>query len=139
MANWSWFMRAHRKVFELTGGRVGAKLAGLDMIFVSTIGRRTGAVHTVPIACYPHEGDVLVVASNNGQDADPMWWKNLKAHPEVDAQLGTVRMRVRAEEVTGAEREALWRIIVQKNPIQARHQKNTSRLLPVVRLRRTST
>jgi len=138
MANWLWFSKVHAKVFRLSGGRIGARLADIDMAFVDTIGRKTGQLRTVPIACYPYQGDVVVSASNNGQDTDPVWWLNLKTNPDVNIQLGTKRYKVRAEEITGEEREALWPEIVKLNPPQAHHQQKTARLIPLVRLRKLS-
>ena len=81
MANWKWFTKLHTTVFKISGGRIGARLAGIDMVIIDTIGRKTGKVRTVAVACYPYEQDVAVAASNNGQDVDPLWFKNLQAHP----------------------------------------------------------
>ncbi len=136
MANWRWFTQWHTKIFKLTGGRIGGNLAGIPIVFIDTIGRKSGQIRTVPIACYPYENDVAVVASNNGQDTDPVWWLNLQANPEVEIQLGTQRYRARAEEITGAAREAFWPQVVKLNPAQASHQSHTQRLLPIIRLRR---
>lgn len=135
MANWKRFTRLHTWIFRRSGGRLGASLAGIPMVFIDTIGRKSGLVRTVPVACLRREGELIAVASNNGQDKDPDWWLNLKARPEVEVQLGTERYRARAEEVSGADREALWPEIVRANPMQKRHQAHTSRVLPVVRLR----
>lgn len=139
MANWLWFTKLHTKVFRLTGGRIGGNLAGIDIVFVDTIGRKTGQVRTLPIACYTYGNDIIISASNNGQDTDPVWWLNLKAQPEVDVQCGTKRYRVRAEEITGDERMAAWEIVIKKNPVQAHHQQKTQRLIPLVRLRKLTT
>lgn len=136
MANWLWFSKWHTRVFHLTGGRIGASLAGIDMVLVDTIGHKSGLLRTTPIACYPYQGDVVVSASNNGQDMDPAWWLNMQAKPDIEIQLGTQRYKARAEEITGAEREALWQIIIKQNPPQAHHQKKTTRLIPLVRLRK---
>lgn len=138
MANWKWFSKAHQAMFRLSGGRVGAKLAGLDMVIIDTIGRKSGQVRSVPIACYPYKGDVTVVASNNGLDTDPNWWLNLKHTPEVNIQLGKERYRARAEEMLGEERDAFWPQIITINPKQDAHQKKSTRLLPIIRFRRVS-
>lgn len=136
MANWLWFTKLHTKVFRLTGGRIGSNLAGIDIVFVDTVGRKTGQIRTLPIACYAYEDDIIISASNNGQDTDPVWWLNLQAQPEVEIQRGTKRYRVRAEEITGNERAAAWQVVIKKNPVQAHHQQKTQRLIPLVRLRK---
>lgn len=136
MANWLWFSKIHTKVFHFSGGRIGARLAGINMVFIDTIGRKSGQVRTVPIACYPYQDDVVVSASNNGLDTDPVWWLNLQANPEVEIQLGTKRFRARAEALGLEERNAFWPQVVKLNPPQAHHQSKTSRIIPLVRLRK---
>ncbi len=136
MANWSWFTKLHRAVYEKTDGRLMARLAGIDMLLLTTTGRKSGAKRTLPLACF-RDGDTLViVASNNGQDHDPAWWLNLKARPEAEVRLGRERFRARAELATGSERERLWPWLEQRNPAYRRYAGKTSREIPVVVLRR---
>ena len=136
MANWLWFTKLHTKIFRLTGGRLGANLAGIDIVFVDTIGHKSGQVRSVPIACYDYGNDLIISGSNNGQDSDPLWWRNLQAHPEVWVQRGTERYRVRAELISGDERDTAWQVVIKKNIAQVHHQKKTQRQIPVIRLRR---
>ena len=113
MANWQWFGKLHLKVFRATGGRVGASLAGIKMVMVDTIGRKSGLVRTIPIACYPYEEDITVVASNNGSDKDPIWWLNLQANPNVELQVGRKRYQAIAEQLSDEERDKHWPQIVK--------------------------
>ena len=136
MADWKLFSKVHQFVYRISKGRVGARLAGIDMVVIHCIGRKSGLGRPTPIACYPYGNNVAVVASNNGADKDPVWWLNLKAHPEVDVQLGRETFRVVAEEIVGQAREDFWPEIVRLNPTQQRHQDHTSRVLPVIYLRR---
>jgi F420H(2)-dependent quinone reductase len=149
VANWSWFTRLHRAVYRRTGGRVGARLAGLDMLLLTTTGRRSGEPRTVPLACFPlrrvaeagaatpaPDGDWVVVGSNNGQEREPGWWLNLQACPEAFVQLGGERWRARTRLASGAERERLWPELVRRNPAYARYAQRTSREIPVVVLAR---
>lgn len=135
MADWKMFSKLHQLVYRYSVGRIGARLAGLDMVVIYCIGRKSGVIRPTPIACYPYGNNVAVVASNNGNDKDPVWWLNLQANPEVEVQLGSRKLRVRAEEVAGPEREALWQEIVKLNPLQQRHQDHTSRQLPIIYLK----
>jgi deazaflavin-dependent oxidoreductase (nitroreductase family) len=136
MANWKWFGRAHVALYKATNGKVGAKLGGIDVVLIHTVGRKSGHIRSVPIACYPYKDSVLVVASNNGQARNPLWWLNLKSHPEVEVQLGKEQFTVLAEELLGEEREAVWPGIIKINPRQKHYAKITERLLPVVYLKR---
>jgi deazaflavin-dependent oxidoreductase (nitroreductase family) len=134
--SWNWFGKLHRAVYEKTDGRLMARLAGIEMLLLTTTGRKTGRPRTLPLACFRDGDDVVVVASNNGQDHDPAWWRNLEAHPEAEVRLGRERFRVRAGLASGSERERLWPWLVERNPAYARYEKRTARLIPVVVLKR---
>ena len=137
MANWEWFTKVHRCVYRRSGGRLMARLAGIDMLLLTTQGRRSGLPRTTPLACFRDGEDLVVVASNNGQAHDPAWWRNLEERPQAEVQLGAERFAVRARRASGAERERLWPWLVQRNRAYARYAHKTSREIPVVVLERT--
>ena len=139
MANWSVVSVIHRALYRATGGRVGARLGGLDMLLLSCRGRKSGELRTVPLACMADGADRVVVGSNNGQDSDPAWWLNLQANPEAQVRLGRESWPVRAELATPDERARLWPLLCEQNRFYSRYESQTSREMPVVILRRTGT
>lgn len=138
MANWSFVGRIHRAIYRWTGGRVGARLAGMDMLLLTVTGRKSGEPHTVPLACFPDGDDRVVVASNNGQDMDPAWWLNLAAHPAAQVTLGRDSWPVAGVLADAAERARLWPLLKELNPAYAKYEKKTRREIPVVILKRTA-
>lgn len=126
------FVKTHISLYRLTGGRVGAKLAGLDHLLLTTTGRKSGKRRTIPIACKRQHNTLLVVASNNGQDRHPAWYLNLQANPEVEVQWGPEKRATRARTATPEERATLWPGLTTYNPMFARYEKRTSREIPVV-------
>tara|TARA_B110000444_G_C18604304_1_gene484555 strand:+ start:143 stop:556 length:414 start_codon:yes stop_codon:yes gene_type:complete len=132
MANWKFVTIAHRSLFRWSGGRIGAKIGGIDIVMVDTIGRKTGTVRQIPIACYPYGNDVTVVASNNGSEKDPFWLLNLREQPLVNIQLGLQRYRAQAEELSKEEAEDMWPEIIRKNPRQAYYKERSNRILPII-------
>jgi deazaflavin-dependent oxidoreductase (nitroreductase family) len=144
LAGWQWFGRAHRAVYLATGGRVGRRLVGRDMLLLTTRGRRSGEPRTTPLSYLadresqrgPSEDgqgvDVVVVASNNGAPNHPAWWLNLLAEPTATVQLGAVRYEAHAHLAEGDERERLWPLLVGYNPPYATYAKRTERQIPVV-------
>ncbi len=135
MANWAWFTKAHKKVFNLSGGRLGSSMGGQRIVMMNTIGRKSGQVRQVPVACYRYKDNVTIVASNNGLDKHPVWWLNLQHTPDIEVQLGRQIMRVRARELEGDERAEAWQALIKKNPRQKEYQAGLKhRLLPVVYL-----
>lgn len=132
MANWEWFTKLHRAVYRKTGGRIGARIGGTDMLLLTTTGRKTGLERTIPLACYPRGDDIVIVASNNGQDRHPGWWLNLQKNPDAKVRFGREDRRMRAREATGEERDRLWPWLVEQMPRYAQYEQKTSRLIPVV-------
>ena len=110
-----WFIRlfwvVHRRVFRVTGGRRGlwlAKPGRWGAMRITTIGRRSGREHAV-IVGYLEDGPNLVTMAMNGWGpAEPIWWLNLQAHPDVLVELKGERRLVTAHAAQGDERERLW-------------------------------
>jgi len=135
MANFEWVTKAHRFVYEQTNGWVGGWL-GRPMVLMYTIGAKTGLPRTIPLQCYPVDGDgVLVLASNNGQAKAPGWYFNLKAHPDIEIRLGRRKLRVHAEELSAEERTKVWPAMRKQNPGIDGYAAKAGRVLPVIRLR----
>jgi deazaflavin-dependent oxidoreductase (nitroreductase family) len=135
MADFEWVTKAHRFVYHHTGGWIGGWL-GRPMVLMYTIGARTGLKRTIPLQCYPIDGDgVLVLASNNGQAKAPGWYFNLKAHPDIAIRLGRRKLRVRAEELSAAERAAVWPAMRRQNAQIDTYAAKAGRVLPIMRLR----
>jgi F420H(2)-dependent quinone reductase len=129
------FWRAHRLVYRLSGGRLGGKLGERDVLMLTTIGRKSGEPRTTGLY-YFRDGDAyVVIASNGGKSADPTWWLNLKSNPQAEAQVGTRRFRVRAEEVTGPERSRIWEKVKREEPTFATYEQLRDLPIPVVLLR----
>lgn len=133
---WKYFGDAHRWVYEKTDGRVGARLAGLHMLLLTTRGRRSGISRTLPLAAMPDGDDWVVVASNNGGPSDPAWYLNLSADPAVRVRAGRDVFEARAEVADAATRARLWPRLVAYNPPFGTYEKRTSREIPVILLRR---
>jgi len=138
VANWAWVTRLHRAIYVASGGRIGAKLAGMQMLLLTTRGRKSGLPRTLPLACFRDGDDWIVVASNNGQDGDPAWWLNLAANPEARIRIGRDERPVRAHRAEGEEHDRLWPWLKEQNPFYAKYEERTDRRIPVVILRPTS-
>jgi deazaflavin-dependent oxidoreductase (nitroreductase family) len=129
------FIAAHVGLYRMTGGRLGAKIVRLPVTLLTTTGKKTGKLRTVPVASFEDGGDVLVIASYGGSPTHPAWFNNLVAKPEVTVQVGPRVYPARAEVVTGPERERLWKMVVDRAPNFGAYQKKTTREIPVVRLK----
>lgn len=137
MANWQWFGKIHVSVFRATRGVVGGRLAGLDVLLMTTRGRKSGLLRTSPLPYLEDGQGWVIVGSNNGLPRDPAWWLNLQAEPEAELQLGAECFRAGAQLASPAERARLWPLLVDYNSPYARYAGMTSREIPVVILTRS--
>ncbi len=138
MSAWKHFGRAHRWLYRVSKGRLGARMGQIDVALVETIGRKTGQPRCVPIACYPYRDSIVVSASNSGKESHPVWYLNMRANPAVGVQMGRDCYRAVAVEVPEEEREALWKDIIRINKHQAAYLEKAQRKIPLVWLRRES-
>ena len=105
------------------------------ILLLTTTGRKSGEPRTTPLF-YGRDGDnVVVIASNNGADADPGWWKNLKSNPDATIQIKRETRRVRAEQATPEEKARLWPEMTKVYPAYDDYVKRTSREIPLVILK----
>jgi deazaflavin-dependent oxidoreductase (nitroreductase family) len=117
--------------------RQGGRFMGMDVLFLTTTGRRTGALRETPVTWFADGEDAwLIVASAAGAAGNPAWYHNIAAHPDrvwIDIPRQR-KLRVRPEQLEGARRDDAWRRIVQAQPRYAGYQERTDRPLPVIRL-----
>lgn len=125
------WVRNQVSAYESSGGTDGTTLRGMPVVVLTMVGAKTGAMRKVPLMRVEHEGSYAAVASMGGAPTNPVWYRNLLAHPEVDLQDGPVTILVRARELSGAERTLWWDRAVAAYPDYADYQKRTDRLIPV--------
>ena len=75
-------------LYRLTYGRIGGHMLGNPVLLLTTIGRKSGKAHTIPIAYFEADGSLFIVASNGGAPRHPAWYLNLVANPTVAIQRG---------------------------------------------------
>lgn len=110
-----WFMRrfwfAHRRLMRLTRGHVGLwrpKANRWGAARLTTVGRRSAVERSVMVG-YVEDGPNLVTMAMNGwQPAEPAWWLNLQEHPDARVDLKDGARLVRARAALGEERQRLW-------------------------------
>lgn len=126
--------RSHRAIYRLTRGRLLDRVAGMPVLLLTTTGRRSGRPRTTPLTYFHSGSDLVIVASNGGEDRPPAWWLNLCADPHATITRGTHTEQVIARAATEAEYEQLWPRITETNPGYAAYARRTTRHIPVVLL-----
>ncbi len=99
-------------------------------------GAQSGQVREVPVFAFEHEGGWVLIASAGGQERNPAWYHNLKAHPQC-ALLVPHRGEVPcvAHEAGGEERQRAWAAANDGYSGYAVYQQRTQRPIPVMVLR----
>ena len=125
----------HTFWYRLTGGVIGARLAGRPMLLLTTTGRKSGKRRTTPLQYFKDGDNMIVIASNGGNPWHPVWWLNLERNPDAEVQVKNRKSRIKAEKVEGEERERLWRAAVDTYGRYEDYQMTANREIPVVVLR----
>lgn len=101
-----------RPIISLTNGRSSAVslLAGLPVVSLTTIGRKSGKKRTVPLIGIPDGEKVVLIGSNFGGEKNPGWYFNLKANPEAELLINGRSQTYTAHQAHGAERQRYWEL-----------------------------
>ncbi|MGW2177158.1 nitroreductase family deazaflavin-dependent oxidoreductase [Streptomyces sp. NPDC001732] len=139
-----------RTVHRLTRGRVLLSARMLPGLVLTVPGARSGRPRTTPLACMPEyggegggragggaESSWILIGSNFGRPGHPAWTANLLAGPEKAVVNRRGRdIPVRATLLKGAEREAVWRKVLEFWPPYAAYQARVEREIRLFRLER---
>ena len=138
------WMSKHIEAYLKSGGTEGhmstIKPPGMDKeitvpaLLLVTKGRKSGEKYLFPLFYgETGSGNYIIVASKGGAPDHPGWYKNLKANPDVELQVGTKTLKARARDAHGAERAKLWEQAVGFWPPYTEYQKKVpGREIPVV-------
>jgi deazaflavin-dependent oxidoreductase (nitroreductase family) len=110
-----WFVHAawigHRAVHRFTGGRRGLqtpKGGAWGILRLVTLGRQSGKQRSAMLGYLEEGPNLFTLAMNGWGKAEPAWWLNLQAQPDVTVELRDGKRAMRARAARGEERERLW-------------------------------
>jgi len=122
----------HRVLYRGTRGAIGRRLVDNDMCLLTTIGRRSGIEHTVPLLYLRDSERLVVIASWGGRDEHPHWYMNLLVDPAGQVQVLGDRWSVVATTASADERAVWWPQILEAYDGYAVYESRTDREIPVV-------
>ena len=125
----------HVFVYRLSGGKIAGEIRGFRLLLLTTTGRKSGKMRTIPLGYFEHDGGYITIGSNAGSASHPAWFRNLRNHPQATIQVKDRRLEVRAETAEGDERGRLWARLMEVAPGYANYAKRTNRQIPLVILR----
>ena len=122
----------NRCLYRATGGVIGGRFGKIDILLLTTIGRKTGRKRTAPLLYIKDSEDFVVIASNGGDHRNPGWWVNLRTDPRGRVQVGWAKTNVTARKATPEEKSRLWPRITAVYPGYDEYTTRTTREIPVV-------
>ena len=124
--------KIHRLVYVLSNGRLLSRRGTASFLLLTTTGRRSKRLRTVPLLCVSHQGNPSVIASRGGNPRAPAWLLNIRHDPKVKVQIGGIRWQGIARIATEDERLELWSRFVDIFPGYERYRARTTRVFPIV-------
>jgi deazaflavin-dependent oxidoreductase (nitroreductase family) len=123
--------------FRQTGGFVASR-AGQQLLLLNTTGAKSDQPRTNPVSYLAGDDCLYVFATKGGSPTHPDWYLNLVAHPAVTVEVGRERYDAVAETIMGPERAGIYAEQVKLRPHFADYETKTTRVIPVVALRRVA-
>ena len=116
--------------------RSGDRMGGMDLLYLTTVGAKSGQRRTNPVARFDDgQGGWVIVASAGGAAKHPGWYHNIVANPDqVWAEVARTKYQVDAEQLEGEVRDHAWAVITKRAPRFKGYETKTDRQIPVLRL-----
>lgn len=124
--------RANVWLLRLSGGRLGNSFLGRPVLLMTTVGRKTGKPRTQPLFYVEDGARLLLVASNGGSPEDPVWVRNIQAHPQVSICRRGVEQNLQARLAGPDEKAILWPKMTAAFPYWQEVSDRSHREFPVV-------
>jgi deazaflavin-dependent oxidoreductase (nitroreductase family) len=120
-------------LYRSTGGAI-ARIWKVDLLLLTTSGRRTGKRRTVVLPFISDGASLLVVGANAGLPPNHDWFHNQQGNPNVRVEIGNESSNRRAAILSPEQAAIFWPRIVERLPSYALYPQRTTRSLPIVRL-----
>lgn len=121
-------------LYRISNGKIMGSMAGLNILLLTTIGRKSGKPRTTPLGYFEHGDAYVIIASNAGMDKHPDWFLNLKANPAIKIRIREKEMQATARVASAEQRKNLWDKLVGLSPQYERYTRRTKREIPVILL-----
>lgn len=126
--------KMHKLLWNLSGGRIGRRIGGMDNLELITTGRKSGQPRQILIWYLDDGGVPAIVGTNAGKDEDPAWAKNLRDEPRARARWDGRWYEVTAVELVGEDYERVWNQAVATYQGYAEYAEQLTRHIPIFRL-----
>jgi deazaflavin-dependent oxidoreductase (nitroreductase family) len=110
-------------------------LAGHPLLVLRSRGARSGDERRAILTWHRDGEDYVVAGTAGGSPTTPAWVHNVTEHPDVSIEAGNRTFEGTATVIPdGPERDRLWNEHVQQLPWFADYERQTDRIIPMLRL-----
>ena len=122
------------------GGKVtSGPLAGHPLLVLTNTGAKSGEKRRAILTFHLDKGDYIVAGTAGGSPVEPAWVHNVDVNPDVELEADDQIFPATATVIAdGPERDRLWDDHVKELPWFGDYPSQTDRLIPMVRLSRTT-
>jgi deazaflavin-dependent oxidoreductase (nitroreductase family) len=119
-------------LYRVSDGRLGSGSKAVHVLMITTPGRRTGIPRTTCVRFLETAEGFVVWGTASGARQDPDWFRNLRRAPVAEVQIRDERLHVRPRELTGDERDAMWKgVVLAQAPEVVKYAERAGRTIPV--------
>ncbi|WP_169312492.1 nitroreductase/quinone reductase family protein [Nakamurella multipartita] len=119
-------------MYRALGGRLSSGSRSVTVLLLTSPGRRTGRPRSTCVRYLKTADGFVVWGTGSGAPHDPDWFKNLRAAPTAQVQIRDRHLRVWPHEVTGPDRDAMWRdVVLAAAPEVAKYATKAGRTIPI--------
>lgn len=129
-------LKGYDAIYQRSGGWIGHRIPfAPPNLLLHSVGAKTGKPRVNTLTYATDGTDFLIVASNGGTNRYPGWYHNLKAHPDVEINVGPRRFPVTARTLLPDDPDyaRLWQITNKNNADRyTAYQERTDRPIAVI-------
>ena len=123
-------------MYRTLDGRLSSGSRSVHVLLITTPGRRTGTPRSTCVRYLETSEGYVVWGTGSGSPSDPDWFRNLRHTSRARIEIGRDAHDVDVEEITGTERDRVWRdVVLAQAPGVARYERKAGRVIPVAMLR----
>ena len=90
------------------GGVVGGAFEHSAVMLLTMTGAKSGEQRMTPVEYFMVDDRVIFVGTRGGAETNPAWVHNLRAYPNVPAEIGAESYNAVARELSGDERDVVY-------------------------------
>jgi deazaflavin-dependent oxidoreductase (nitroreductase family) len=125
-------------MYRTLDGRLASGSKNVNVLMITTPGRRTGLPRSTCVRYLDVEGGYLVWGTGSGSPRDPDWFCNLRAVEVADVQIRSTRIQARPRELVGEQRDAMWNdVVLAQAPEVEKYARRAGRTIPIAILEPT--